>query len=306
MESQIILRSIFYEESGVLDNIYNYVGKNKYLQMHINKEWLLIYLKKYNQRSGILLIDELILNDNIERLKIILNFTKVDINAKYYIYISLAKNGYVNCLKYLYENGHKWENRICYFASQNGHLDCLKYLHKSGCKLNSNLYIAGKKGYLECLKYLLENECKFDYDSAAYAAEGGYLKCLEYLHMNGCPMTYNTIQAAAENGKLECLKWLYKNHCPWNYNIFNRTVFNGQVDCLKWLDENCIISNNRKGSLCANAAYNGHIECLKYLYEKSYPMCSNVIRHAINNNHLNCLKYARANKCPEPNSYFRL
>ena len=44
-----------------------------------------------------------------------------------------AKNGHLECLKYLHENGCPWDKWSCEFASKNGHLEILKYLHENGC-----------------------------------------------------------------------------------------------------------------------------------------------------------------------------
>ena len=46
------------------------------------------------------------------------------------------------------------------FAARNGHLECLKYLLKNDCPWNEyTTWSAENSGHLECLKYLLENNC---------------------------------------------------------------------------------------------------------------------------------------------------
>ena len=44
-----------------------------------------------------------------------------------------AKNGHLDCLRYLHENGCPWNEDATWGAAENGHMDCLKYLHENGC-----------------------------------------------------------------------------------------------------------------------------------------------------------------------------
>jgi len=71
-----------------------------------------------------------------------------------------AKKGYLNCLKYLYENGCSWNSATCYSAAQYGHLEVLRYAHENGCSWDSYTCTgAAKNGHLDCLKYAIENKC---------------------------------------------------------------------------------------------------------------------------------------------------
>ena len=67
-------------------------------------------------------------------------------------------------------------------AAKNGHLECLKYLHKNGCPWDkyATMFAAGE-GHLEYLKYLHENGCPGDEYATWYAALNGHLECLKYL-----------------------------------------------------------------------------------------------------------------------------
>ena len=72
-----------------------------------------------------------------------------------------AKNGHLECLKYLHENGCPWDEKTCSKAAENGQLECLKYAHEKGCPWNEDTCsCANSNGHLECLQYARENGCE--------------------------------------------------------------------------------------------------------------------------------------------------
>ena len=98
-----------------------------------------------------------------------------------------SKMGEVRYLKYLHENGCKWDKWTCYEAARNGHIECLRYLHENGCEWNKwTCEKAAENGHLECLRYLHENGCEWDESTCADAAMNGHIECLRYVHENGC------------------------------------------------------------------------------------------------------------------------
>ena len=79
----------------------------------------------------------------------------------------MARNGNVELLKFLREQGCPWDRFTCYKAAENGHLECLKYAHEKGCPWHEyTCSNAAFNGHLECLKYAHENGCP---GSAKYA-----------------------------------------------------------------------------------------------------------------------------------------
>ena len=71
----------------------------------------------------------------------------------------LIEHGYLECVKYLHENGCPWNEKSCVAASRNGHLEILKYLHENGCYWNElSCKAAYENGHLEIIKYLCANE----------------------------------------------------------------------------------------------------------------------------------------------------
>ena len=70
----------------------------------------------------------------------------------------IAESGYLDCLKYAYENGCELWGNICYYAASEGHLDCLKYLYENGFPLSeSALRETAIRGKIECFKYCFQN-----------------------------------------------------------------------------------------------------------------------------------------------------
>lgn len=71
-----------------------------------------------------------------------------------------AKNGNIDCLKYLHEQGCPLTAHSTTNAAEQGHLDCLIYLHENNCKWTSSAYKgAVKKNRTSCISYLVDNEC---------------------------------------------------------------------------------------------------------------------------------------------------
>ena len=44
---------------------------------------------------------------------------------------SVARNGYLECLRYAHENGCEFDFDTIFVAAQNGHLECLQYARDS-------------------------------------------------------------------------------------------------------------------------------------------------------------------------------
>ena len=65
-----------------------------------------------------------------------------------------AEKGYINCLKYLHENGCSWDTFTCSFAARNGHLDCLKYAIENNCIYDKQQCINSAGNREEIINYL--------------------------------------------------------------------------------------------------------------------------------------------------------
>jgi hypothetical protein len=99
-----------------------------------------------------------------------------------------------------------------YVASKNGYLDCLKYVHEQGCPWNILTPAkAAENGHLDCLKYAYENGCPWDERTTERAAENGKLDCLKYAYENGCTITFKATRHALYNNHYDCAEYIIKN-----------------------------------------------------------------------------------------------
>jgi hypothetical protein len=64
-----------------------------------------------------------------------------------------AHNGHINCLRFLHENKWPWNEETCQDAAMNGHLECLKYACENGCKPHVQKW-KEKPIDVECFEYL--------------------------------------------------------------------------------------------------------------------------------------------------------
>jgi hypothetical protein len=105
-----------------------------------------------------------------------------------------AKCGNLELIKYLHENDMYIDMEAQQCAAREGHLDCLKYITEN-CYKKVGLYtadFAAMGGHLDCLKYLYDRGVLWDVETTAYAARGGHIDCLRFLHENGCPSEATT------------------------------------------------------------------------------------------------------------------
>ena len=139
-----------------------------------------------------------------------------------------AKQDNMEMLKYCVANECPIDTYACAFAAKNGHLECLKYLHeevKAPWDAGTGIW-AAENGHLHILEYLVER--KYDEygvvfgDACKYAAEKGHLDCLKYLHETAkAPWDEDAVREARKNNHPECVQYLLDNNCPlppgWRY-----------------------------------------------------------------------------------------
>ena len=139
------------------------------------------------KRSGVRLADAFVIGDF--ETKSTLSWALEKCSEKKERFCSrMARNGNVELLQHLHENGCPWDERICFVAAQEGNLECLKYAHENGCPWDElTCCNAAMNGHLECLKYAHEKGCPWDRLTCSWATENGRLECLKYARENGCP-----------------------------------------------------------------------------------------------------------------------
>jgi hypothetical protein len=133
--------------------------------------------------------------------------------------------GNLEIVKYCVANGCPFTADACWYAAKNGHLECLKYLHEEvQVPWNSDTATsAAENGHLHILEYLVERKYdEFSGWACWNAAENGHLDCLKFLHETAkAPWDSYTVQFAHQNNHPECLQYLLDNDCPlpnsWRY-----------------------------------------------------------------------------------------
>ncbi len=188
-------------------------------------------------------IDRVAAVGNLRLLKFIYNrdyknYPDPEYQFSYTTMVAAAKNGRLDCLKFLHEIKCNWEFSVIIEAAQYGHLDCLKYAVENGCPMCSTAcHSAIESGHIECLKYLVEHDCPtmFVCDEAA---RYGRLYCLDYLLSKGFERSARTCAYAAANGHLECLILLREKGCPWTQTTIIDANRNNQLVCLAYARQN--------------------------------------------------------------------
>ena len=115
-----------------------------------------------------------------------------------------ARLGYFSLLKDRHSRGLlEDENLLCAAAARNGDLEALKALLEDGCECDGRTCEAtAEGGHLEVLQWLHENDLWWEEDEdygCAYAAHGGHLEMLKWLHENDFEWDEETCAGAAEH-----------------------------------------------------------------------------------------------------------
>ena len=159
--------------------------------------------------------------NKLELLKWTLEEKKCDWDGR--TIAAAAGQGNLEMVKYC---ANTFPNNVgaCRMAAKNGHLECLKYLREEvKTPWNSDTAEwASQNGQLHILEYLVER--KYDQFKRACedAAEFGHLDCLKYLHETAkAPWESWAVRLAHKNNQTECVQYLLDNNCPlpsgWRY-----------------------------------------------------------------------------------------
>jgi hypothetical protein len=136
-----------------------------------------------------------------------------------------AYHGNLGMVKYCVVNECPIDTYTCACAARNGHLECLKYLREEGkapWDWNTATW-AAENGHLHILEYLVERKYdEYDMLACERAAESGHLDCLKYLHETAkAPWDYLAVRYAHKRNQTECVQYLLNNNCPlpsgWRY-----------------------------------------------------------------------------------------
>ena len=152
-----------------------------------------------------------------------------------YVVLNACRNGHLECLKYMYDNGFEWYSVAATYAALNGHLDCLKFIHQMGFKWDEN--------------------------TAIYAAQCPNVEILKYVLLNGCPHNEFVCYGAIEKGLMDNLKFAYEFGCTYD-----------EVLCSYLLEfryaESLNFDMNRVSFLNCIKKPNKYLEIIKYTREQ--------------------------------------
>jgi hypothetical protein len=167
-------------------------------------EDLINFTNKSNESSKHYIIriftKEAIKNNNIEVINFILNHQEY----KYYIldsivkYAVLANN--VNVLNFLYVKGmFYYSKNIFFLAVKNGFIESILFLYDNGFTFDKNICdVASTFGQFECLKALFYLGFKCNENTFKCAAQNGNIDCVKFLHEINCPFDPNICYVESE------------------------------------------------------------------------------------------------------------
>lgn len=233
-----------------------------------------------------------IINGHLECLKFLVNFSPAD----YIDSLTAAREGQVECLRYLYDQGcmgnPQQEKEI---AIINGHLECLKFLvNFSPADYRDNL-TAAKEGQVECLKFIHSRGGHLNELVMSFAAEKGNKKCLEFLCSAGCPWDERATQVAAGHNHFDCLIFLHTHGCPWDKGATTAAAGRGNLNILKYLHQyGCPWDKwTTAAAACCETT-----ECLDYLRINECPWDEWASAEATSNGRYDNLVYLHTHGCP--------
>ena len=106
-------------------------------------------------------------------------------------------------------------------AARNGHINMLKWLVNEGYDIfHEDLYwSAAQGGHIDVMKWARDNDCPWSTDLCAEAADNGHLGVIKWARRNGCPWDSDTRYFAQKfaqmhQGGSELLRWVIEQKCP--------------------------------------------------------------------------------------------
>jgi hypothetical protein len=160
------------------------------------------------------------------------------IQKKNSFFCLIAEQGYLNILKWASQNFstifdlHK--TNCCHSAAREGHLEVLEWIMNNGCFWDSSICCStAKEGHLEILKWARKNNYALDVRTCYHAAKGGHLEIIKWARGKNCPWDERVCSEAASGGYLEILKWARESGCPWNGKVCSNAALGGHLEMLK-------------------------------------------------------------------------
>lgn len=156
-----------------------------------------------------------------------------------------AKKGHLELIKWLMENGCKWDESACSIAAKNGYLEIIQWAISNNLAWNPNICFrdAAIEGHLEILKWAKTNEYFLESYIFDFAATSGQLEILKWFWENDeldCQSYLNKhlFSEVAKQGHLEVLEWLCEKKCPWDLHVCSNAAIHGHLHVIQWARKN--------------------------------------------------------------------
>lgn len=183
----------------------------------------------------------------------------------------LTKNGKLDHLKYILNNGYKYDPEIYYEAAKNsfeiikwcykknfkpneraiqgacevGNIELIKWMDRRNFPFNVNAcHMAAYYNHIDVLKFLIRKGYPWDKRIYNYAAEKGNIRILLFImNIAGRDLSMpwwdiKTSIIAAKNNQFNTLKWLRSKRCPWNVYVIYGALECGNIEMVRWCIEN--------------------------------------------------------------------
>jgi hypothetical protein len=204
-------------------------------------------------------------------------------------------SGRLSCVKYLFDHGCPWNERVFMEAAKNNHVDILEFFTAFQTLPREVGFIAARLGHLNVLEFLQKQNFPWCTEMMNEAAFYNRLECVIFLHEHGCEWNETTMNSAATRRHIDMFVYLCEQGCPMSISACYDAIKLGCVDAVKALVHRGCYMNEEN---CELAARRGYLDILQILHEHGCPWNKNTCESAAMYGHLDCLQYAKHHGCP--------
>lgn len=216
------------------------------------------------------------------------------------IFSQAVRNGRLNILEWLHQQGFPHHNYICYSALTYNQRCVFDWLVEHDYEIDEYCYkFAANRGDIDLLEFIWRKRSQ-PLPQLVYegAAESGRLDVFEWALANGCDLSYSRaiFHLAAIYNHRQIITWMLNHGFFWTQYTSNSAIICGHVDLLKWMiKQGCPLD---KEDACMLAADNGHFELCKWLHSLDCTLNHHLCEIAIEKKNLLFLQWLFENKCP--------
>lgn len=148
----------------------------------------------------------------------------------------VIQDGYYEVVQWLgTELGGLGNTYWCALAAKEGDLELLQIMIDNGFAVDTrSICWASLHGHMHVVEWMREND--YPWDTAVFdnACTFGDVDNLEILYEMGCPWDKYACSCAAREGNLEALQWVRSRGCPWDSNVLLYSQENGHHAVYQW------------------------------------------------------------------------